>query len=80
MVRFMGEIKSLNQHTENISKLVTEFGEDKEREIRYEYENLLESISKRAKILDYIPILVYKSVKELIKEKYSMDQNNYNLV
>lgn len=56
-------------HKTNISRLLEEFGDEKKEEILYLYENKRAESEQKARILDYVPIFVYRAVRETLTTK-----------
>ncbi len=57
-------------HRTNIRRLIDEFGGDHESEIMKLYNTQREAEERSARIIDFIPIFVYRTVREVLKERY----------
>ena len=57
-------------HRTNIERLIDEFGEGYESEITELYSTQREAEESSARINDFIPIFVYRTVREVLRERY----------
>lgn len=58
------------QHVVNITRLVQQFGEEREEEIRRLYETERGHLEERATMPDFIPLVIYNKVNEKLREMY----------
>ncbi len=58
------------QHDVNITRLVKQFGEEREEEIRKLYETEREHLEKMATMPDFVPLVLYNAVRQRIAETY----------
>ncbi|RLI91090.1 MAG: hypothetical protein DRO89_04645 [Candidatus Altiarchaeales archaeon] len=57
-------------HRTNIRRLIDEFGEDYESEIMRLYNTQRKVEERSARITDFIPIFVYRTVREVLRKRY----------
>ncbi|OYT41252.1 MAG: hypothetical protein B6U86_02760 [Candidatus Altiarchaeales archaeon ex4484_43] len=57
-------------HRTNIRRLIDEFGEDHESEIMRLYNTQREAEERSARITYFIPIFVYRTVREVLRKRY----------
>jgi len=56
-------------HKSNIERLLEEFGENRKKEIVETYTNMRLSAEKNAKIRDFTPIFIYRTLREALKTR-----------
>lgn len=54
-------------HKNNIERLLEEFGEDRKAEIVKTYTNMRLSAERSAKIRDFTPIFLYRTLREALR-------------
>ena len=54
-------------HKTNIERLTEEFGKGKKDEILYIYENKRAESESDAKVNDYVPIFLYRAVRDVLR-------------
>jgi hypothetical protein len=54
-------------HKSNIEKLLEEFGQNRKKEILETYNNMRYSADRSAKIRDFTPIFLYRTLREALR-------------
>ncbi|MFZ2456735.1 MAG: hypothetical protein WAX07_09690 [Candidatus Altiarchaeia archaeon] len=54
-------------HKGNVDKLLEEFGQNRKNEILETYNNMRKSAEKSAKIRDFTPIFLYRTLREALR-------------
>lgn len=54
-------------HRNNIEKLLEEFGENRKKEITETYANMRMSAEKSARIREFTPIFLYRTLREALR-------------
>jgi len=63
-----GELDSAHEH--NVHRLIEEFGEDKDIEVRNAYQGIRDELERGATVILYIPILAAQAARKTLRKKY----------